>query len=239
MLDPRVKALYANSPRLERDYIQQVLGLRGEQAAKVGEINGGIHLDEAEMLCSVVNQINPAESLEIGLGYGFSAMTICTSGQRPSEQRRHVVIDPHQTQYWNGTGLRHLNDAGLSAMIEFKEDVSYRVLPDLEHQKQRFDLAFIDGWHTFDFVFVDFFYIDKLLKIGGVVVFDDADWDSIRPVLRYVVTNLDYEVYASTPERKPESRSDSDLGLVGSCIALQKTGDSRGREIFYHRSFTG
>ena len=48
---------------------------------------------------------------------------------------------------------------------------------------------------------IDFFYIDKMLCEGGIVIFDDADWPSIRRVLRYVVSNLEYSVYRTLPPR--------------------------------------
>jgi len=68
------------------------------------------------------------------------------------------------------------------------------VLPELERSGQRVDFAFIDGWHTFDFTLVDFFFIDRMLKVGSVVAFDDANWLAIRKVCRFVKMNLAYSV---------------------------------------------
>jgi hypothetical protein len=39
-----------------------------------------------------------------------------------------------------------------------------------------------------------------MLPIGGVVVFDDADWPSIRRVIRFALTNLPYCLYRTLPE---------------------------------------
>jgi predicted O-methyltransferase YrrM len=190
-----------------------------------------------DLLAGIVSEVNPRCSLEVGLGYGFSALTICTSGQTAKNERHHIIIDPHQTTYWNGIGMRHIKEAGYEEMVQLYEELSYRVLPRLESEGLKIDLAFIDGWHTFDFVFVDFFFIDKLLKEGGVVLFDDADWPSIRPVLRYVVTNLPYRVIGTLPEKHDQDPLDASLGLSGSCIALQKCAPVREREIFYHQKF--
>lgn len=236
-VDSRLTKLYRDCPALQPDYVREVLNLDGEQAARVGTITGGIHEDEAELLARLTAEANPATSLEIGLGYGFSALAICASGSRPSTERRHVVIDPHQTRHWGGVGMRHLAEAGFAAMIDLREDFSYRVLPVLEREGLEVDLAFIDGWHTFDFVFVDFFYVDKMLRTGGVVAFDDADWPSIRTVIRYAVTNLAYGVVATLPEKKERAPIDVRLGLEGSCIALRKPAPRR-RAIFFHEEFT-
>ena len=42
---------------------------------------------------------------------------------------------------------------------------------------------------------VDFFYIDKMLRVGGVVVFDDLYYPSIGKVCRYILGNLRYSVF--------------------------------------------
>jgi hypothetical protein len=48
-------------------------------------------------------------------------------------------------------------------VLRFYHAPSDEVLPRLCAQHERFDFAFIDGNHRFDYVLVDFFYIDKLL----------------------------------------------------------------------------
>ena len=237
MLDPRVLELYRSCPKLRPEYIRDVLNLTGERAEAVATITGGIHREEAELLARMTDEIDPVRSLEVGLGYGFSALTVCTSGKRPVDERHHIVIDPHQSTHWDGAGMRHIEEAGFATMVELREEPSYRVLPQLERDRLEIDLAFIDGWHTYDFVFVDFFFVDKLLCEGGVVVFDDADWPSIRPVIRYAVTNLSYEVAGTLTEKGEREPCDVELGLQGSCIALRKTGHARDREIFFHEPF--
>jgi hypothetical protein len=54
------------------------------------------------------------------------------------------------------------------------------------------DFAFIDGAHTFDYVLVDLFLVDKLLKPLGIVALDDFDYPSIRKACRYFLTNMPY-----------------------------------------------
>ncbi len=236
-MDPRLARLYETSPTLQPDYVRKVLKLSGQQAEKVDRITGGIHRDEAELVSNVVARVNPQVSLEVGLGYGFSAMAICTSGQRPKAERRHIIIDPHQSTYWRDIGWRHLEEAGFSSMLEIHRETSQRVLPQLERDGLAIDFAFIDGWHTFDHVFVDFFYIDKLLKPGAVIMFDDADWPSVRKVIRYAVSNLGYEAYATLPEKSQPAAPDIEMGLSGSCIALKKPIVSVERDIFFHKDF--
>ena len=41
---------------------------------------------------------------------------------------------------------------------------------------------------------MDFFFIDRMLPVGGLIAFDDASWPSVRKVLRYIITNRHYSV---------------------------------------------
>ena len=55
------------------------------------------------------------------------------------------------------------------------------------------DLGYIDGSHTFEDTFIEFFYLDRLLSAGGVVGFNDAGWRSVYRVIRFVQTEREYE----------------------------------------------
>lgn len=162
-------------------------------------LQGNVSADEVALLLDVLGELQPAATLEVGLAYGVSALAICSALNAPGA--RHIVIDPEQNAkpLWDGIGLFNLRRAGFERLISFYELPSYRVLPVLEAEGLRVDFAFIDGWHTFDAVLLDFLYIDKMLPVGGLVVFDDADWPSIRRVLRFIVTNLPYHVHKTLP----------------------------------------
>jgi hypothetical protein len=77
------------------------------------------------------------------------------------------------------------------------------VLPRLVGQGERFDFAFIDGWHTFDHALIDFFFVDLLLESGGIVVFDDVGYPALNAVVRFVLANRDYELVAALPFSRP------------------------------------
>jgi predicted O-methyltransferase YrrM len=216
------------------------------------KIHSGISRSEGELLQSLIKKYDPTITLEVGLAYGISALFICDALKvRP--ETRHIVIDPNQNQSgaggaWNGIGFGNLKRAGFAGFVNLIEEPSYRALPQLERAGQTIDFAFIDGWHTFDFTLVDFFYIDRMLKVGGIVVFDDATWPAVRKVCRFVRTNLAYAVVGRDGidgaeqsmkrtagqilNRRPFKsllredvlNSDRKLGLSGSCIAFKKQG---------------
>lgn len=152
--------------------------------------------EKGELLQQMLSTLDASTTLEIGLAWGVSALFICDA-LRDKSNARHIIIDPHQHNVWRGVGLHNLHKAGFARKVEYYELPSYQVLPLLEAQQRVVDFAFIDGWHTFDYALVDFFYVDRILKIGGIIVFDDVDWPSINKVCRFIIANRSYSVQAS------------------------------------------
>src|SRR5262245_36493009 len=60
-------------------------------------------------------------------------------------------------------------------------DLSENVLPELAQTSDAYlDLGLIDGGHGMPTVFVDFCYINKILKQGGFLAIDDIQLHSVR-----------------------------------------------------------
>jgi hypothetical protein len=115
-------------------------------------------------------------------------------------------MDPAQHDgYWRGGGLANVNAAGLAELYEFHEESSQELLPRLATEGVRAQLAFIDGWHTYDHTLVDFFYLDRILEPGGIVVFDDVGYPAIRRVCDFVLTNRAYELVEGVPFPEPRT----------------------------------
>jgi predicted O-methyltransferase YrrM len=174
----------------------------GSVISQTGErrkLHSGITIDEGLFIQKIIRENRPQLSLEVGCAYGVSSLFICQALKEVGAQR-HVIIDPYQLgrdhtgpdEGYEGIGLANIERAGFSSLVTFYPDLSYRRLPLLEQEEYRLDFAFIDGMHTFDYVLVDFFYIDKMLNIGGVVIFDDLSYPSVRKLCRYVLRNLPY-----------------------------------------------
>ncbi|MBK8300783.1 MAG: hypothetical protein IPK90_10130 [Chitinophagaceae bacterium] len=84
--------------------------------------------------------------------------------------------------------------------IDFHEEFSYKVLAGLLPGNQKFDFIYIDSTKQFDWLLVDFFLIDKLLDINGIIVFDDAAYYSIRKLIRFIAQLPGYTVVEQFPE---------------------------------------
>jgi predicted O-methyltransferase YrrM len=154
-------------------------------------LQSALSAEEGRALQRLIRAYRPRTTLEVGLAYGVSGLFICEALVEVGG-RQHITIDPLQRQ-WGNLGLEHLKEAGFGALVEHHEAPSYRVLPQLEASGRRVDFALIDGWHTFDYAFVDFFYIDRLLTAGGVLAIDDAwSYRALRKLVRYIALHRRY-----------------------------------------------
>jgi predicted O-methyltransferase YrrM len=173
-----------------------------------------ISSEEGEFLQALVREARPQVTLEVGLAFGVSALFICEALQEV-DGTRHITIDPLQEDLWKNAGRHSVQQAGYADLVEFIGEPSELALPRLVAGEQQVDFAFIDGAHHFDHALLDFFYIDRLLRPGGVVVFDDASLPSVHRVCRFVLTNRRYSVRACLPSADPPPRRRSLVRLVG------------------------
>jgi predicted O-methyltransferase YrrM len=157
------------------------------------------HVDrtEAGLIRRAVMATRPKVSLEVGFAYGISALFICDTLAELGSRSRHIVLDPNQSTNWRGIGLRNLQRAGYGDVIELREERSEFALPQLLKEGVVLDFAFIDGWHTFDHVLLDFFYINRMLRVGGIVAFDDVDFPAIDRVVKHVSTYPCYTLFGT------------------------------------------
>lgn len=172
--------------------------------------------DAGAVLQAIIRDVRPSVSLEVGLAYGISALFICDALAQLQRPFRHIIVDKFQHGYWHGIGLRNLQQAGYEHHLAFHEDYSELTLPRLLANGTQVDFAFIDGHHTFDHVLMDFFFVNRMLRVGGVVVFDDVDYPSIFRVVRHVLTYPAYQLYPLSA-RPPTARST--LGHLRSRLA--------------------
>jgi len=172
-----------------------------EKGEHIDVSKASISREEGAFLQGIINEIKPKYSLEVGLAYGVSSLYICDALSQCGGS--HIIIDPKQHEHFDGVGLHNVKKGGFGEKVEFLEEFSYDALPKLLQRGQKLQFAFIDGWHTFDYTLLDFFFIDRMLDVGGVVVFDDANWISVRKVCRYLATNLNYSVYKCLSDTMP------------------------------------
>jgi predicted O-methyltransferase YrrM len=75
-------------------------------------------------------------------------------------------------------------------LVEVIEEESQLALPRLVSEGREFDLAFVDGDHRFEGVFLDLYFMTRLVRPGGLVVVDDMWMPAVRTAVAYVERNL-------------------------------------------------
>jgi hypothetical protein len=129
--------------------------------------------------------------IEVGLAYGSSALAIgealCSSGWTDAS---HVVIDPFQATSYGNVGWDAMNAAALTDHTVFIGEPSSIALARLASDGFTADAAFVDGSHRFHDVFVDLYFLRKIVRPGGLIILDDAALPSIAAALRYFDLNL-------------------------------------------------
>lgn len=241
----------SGSAPLHGDVLREMLraGVAYTCEGELVHLTGGIPEASAAVLQRLVYETRPSYCLEIGMGMGVSTLAILYALAKLGHGRL-TSIDPNERergpQKPNGVGLEAVRRAGLSHLLEFVEQPSYVALPALLREGRRFDLIFIDGWHSFDYAFVDYFYSDLLLNEGGVLVFDDVGMPQVHHVCWFLETHKVYERLG--PKRphplNPLSRLRARLGREhpwhrawGSIQAYRKLRGTIVHWAFYHSDF--
>ena len=174
------------------------------QSEKVIDADGNEHVlganidqNEGEFIYNLIKEHGCKKTLEVGCAMGISSLYICAALEGV-EDAHHTIIDPMQTADWRSIGITQLNKAGVDYYHLFEEPSEF-ALPRLAKKGEKFDFCFIDGWHTFDHTLIDFFYIDRLLDVGGIVVIDDISFSGIKKLMRYLLNYPNYQMLGNVP----------------------------------------
>lgn len=222
-----------------------------------------VHSESPRMQCrflqTIIEENKFKNSLEVGFAFGLSTVAICESVAMFGG--KHTVFDPAEETYWGGHGIDLVEQAGYKDVLDFRPTTSAIGFGQLlaEGGAGKYDFAYVDTLKHFDAIVVDLHFISKLLRVGGVVVFDDADFPGIRKALRFASQLPFLKVYAADPKSTEQplgklpkilnsySRSsylikeefkqtDSELGLNSRCVAFQKISEDE-RDWSWHKPF--
>lgn len=126
-------------------------------------ITTGVHPELARFLD---RQVGP-DSVTLETGAGLSTLVILRKGVK-----RHIAIQPDPDQFTvidRFLAEHGLDARPLEAVVRRSEDyLPTATLPPL-------DLVLIDGDHAFPIPFIDWHYTASALKVGGLMIVDDAD----------------------------------------------------------------
>ena len=181
--------------RRVRDVIERLAREGTAVARSDGSIHGlfpvAVGVAEGEALRGWVLREGATRTVEVGLGYGVSALHICEGLLGNADPAaRHVALDPYQATRFGDCGLQFLEEAGITRMVEHHAQASEIALPRFLEESRSFDLAFVDGNHRFDGVFLDLVFLGRLVRAGGVLFLDDYQLPAVAKAASFCLTNL-------------------------------------------------
>jgi predicted O-methyltransferase YrrM len=146
---------------------------------------------DCDLLRDLLIAEGAATVVEVGLAYASSALAIGEALVTIDPPHpRHVVIDPFQESAWSNAGWELLRSAGLDAIATLVLAPSSIALAQLAAEGFSAGAAFVDGSHRFHEVFVDLYFLRKIVRPGGLIVLDDHWAPSVRTAARYYEQNL-------------------------------------------------
>ncbi len=208
---PELGTLYSSST---------VVGRSGKVFQNKGSLSTPNNI---KMLRAVIMDTKPRRTLEVGLAFGGSALTIATCHKEVghTDTQSHTAIDLAQSSYWDNAADDALERAGLRCLVRTIEQPSSIALAALHEKGETFDFCYVDGSHQFEDVFVDFYFIARMLNTDGVVLFDDASDPHIAKVLNFIRRNyrdvfeeIDLTRYLHGPQQKLRRSLAHALGRV-------------------------
>lgn len=152
--------------------------------------------DEGDLLYQLAAAAPIKTALEVGFATGSTAAYMLTglgSGNLTS-----IDYDQDHFERAGEALLARMDLSGRHTLIEADSVVA---LPALDKAGQRFGLIYLDGWKTFDRIWVDTFYSARMLVRDGYIVFDDARMPAVRKCMAlltryYGFRRLDTYAYA-------------------------------------------
>jgi len=146
----------------------------------------------AEALHRFVLERRPNVVVEVGLAQGASSLSILTALEDIGAGGRLISIDPFQREDYGEQGLFNIERSGLAARHEWIGELDYLALPRLLASGLKVDFGYIDGWHTFDYTLLDFWYLDKMTPVGGHLAFNDCGWRAVQKAIGFLLTHRKY-----------------------------------------------
>jgi predicted O-methyltransferase YrrM len=152
-------------------------------------VNSEISPRLSDALTRLVAREQPRLVVEVGMACGFSSLAILSA---LPDGGKLISIDPYHGDY-HRIGETLVQRSDRADAHQLVEEPDFLALPKMVEDGLVVDLAYIDGMHTFDYVALDAFYCDKLVRPGGIIAFNDCGFRSIHKFLKYFVRHRHYE----------------------------------------------
>ncbi len=127
-----------------------------------------------------------AEHLTIETGAGHSTVAFAAL----AKHHTCITVD----EYCVNATQRYLDELGIPrTKVTFIVESSDTALPRLR-VTDKLDFAYIDGQHGYPFAALDWHYIDQVMKVGGIIGFDNAEIPSVHNHCEFLELNKTYRL---------------------------------------------
>jgi predicted O-methyltransferase YrrM len=155
---------------------------------------------EGDLIWSMIAKYGYRNCLETGFGTGSTAIYMLDATK--ANAGRVFSIDWSESQF-NDIGRRNIERYGADGRHLLIEEPSWQVFPRLLTAGQQLDFVFIDGWKTFDYLVYELFIINRMLAVGGAIMFDDSYLPSVGKAIavlksHYGYREIEYGQYGQT-----------------------------------------
>lgn len=151
--------------------------------------------EQGLFLQKIFDEIKPSQSIEVGFAYGVSTLFILEKHREyNSKDGAHLVIEPFDA--WGTAAEYNIEKEGLSRYMNLQRNFSDKVLATLFLKNHRVQYAYIDTTKQFDVIMHDFYFINKMMDAGGVIILDDCGggWPGVQRAARFFSKLPHYEV---------------------------------------------
>ena len=154
--------------------------MTNEEVKKIVGNTPHMSIEMANEMAHIIEEYNVTNILELGFAHGVSTSYMAATLGRLNNNGTITSIDKIHSKdripnvY---TLLKSVKEENRVNVYFEPTSYTWRLMKFLEEDPTpRFDLCYLDGAHSW---FVDgfaFFLVDKLLKPGGWIIFDDMNW---------------------------------------------------------------
>jgi predicted O-methyltransferase YrrM len=151
------------------------------------------------LIYNLVCDTKPENTLEIGLAFGFSTVYFLAALKKNGKGHCYA-LDPYQVCNWYSIGLMREKVVNAPAgTLVFSNEDSIQGLARFAREQRHFGVIFIDGYHRFDDVLIDFSLASLVCEMGGHIILDDLWMPSIQRVVAFIRRNRADFIEVPTP----------------------------------------
>jgi predicted O-methyltransferase YrrM len=160
---------------------------------------------QAAKLWTLIHEHELPNVLELGFAHGVSTCYLAAAVAQ-LDGGRVTTIDQDSARTRSPSIEDLLTKCGLQHLVQIHyepQSLTWRLMRMIESPRRPvFDFVYLDAGHTWDVTGFAFFLVDKLLRPGGWLVFDDLPWTYGRsPSLKDKPTTLAMpKDYRTTPQ---------------------------------------